>query len=129
MQLFKLTISSILGFSLLATLACAQDLDFPNKAQRQGMSYEEYSALREKMRARLENMTPAERAAMREKWQNLRSERREQREKMQDVPHQHYDGQRAYGQGYHARKRDMEQTDMRPDKSALPQRMEHNQRR
>ena len=110
MRIFRFTIPFAIGISLLASLALAQDLNFPDQTQRQGMSYEEYSALREKMRARLENMTPAE--------------RQELREKMQDIHRQDREEQRAYGQGYHARKRDMEQFAARPDKPDLPQRVE-----
>lgn len=88
--------------SLFAPVAMAQDFTPPDKEHRQGMSYEEYSSYREKMRMRMEKMTPEE---------------RKQAHEMMGRPDGKMDGKMerpnpdsAYGQGFHTRK----QPDDRP---------------
>lgn len=109
---------------LLASASYAQDLDIPDKARRQEMSYEEYTALREKMRERMESMSPTERRELREKWQEIRRDREELREKIQEIRRSNRNEERSYGEGYHARRHNTEKTEIRPDKPDIPQRME-----
>ncbi len=71
--------------SLWATLALAQDVPVLDREHRRGMSYEEYSSVRENMRLRMEKM---------------RETKRKQtavEDSVQPVPDS------TYGQGYHAR--------------------------
>lgn len=109
MRIYVYTALLVICMNMPAASALAQDLNIPDRDQRQGMSYEEYSALREKMRARLEKMTPSERQAQREKWQENRLNQR--------------DEVRTYGLGYQARRHDMEKPANQPDKPNLPERL------
>lgn len=77
--------------SFLATAVMAQDFTPPDKEHRQGMSYEEYSSYREKMRMRMEKMTPEERKQAREMMNNSSDQ--------SDRPK----NDSAYGQGFHSR--------------------------
>lgn len=81
----------ILLISHLAPVALAQDFTPPDREHRQGMSYEEYSSYREKMRMRMEKMTPEERKQAHE-MMNRPSEQTEQPKR-----------DSAYGQGFHTR--------------------------
>lgn len=110
----RIFITFAVCMSLFAPLVAAQELNIPDKAHRQGMTYEEYAALREKMRARMENMTPTERQQLRETMRNARGERRE--------------ANRTYGEGYQARRRNMEKAEIRPDRPEKPQRPERPER-
>ena len=47
-------LQTFLCMSLLAPVAQAQEIAVPDKAQRQGMSYEEYAQFRENMRQHME---------------------------------------------------------------------------
>ena len=84
--------------SFLAPAVMAQDFTPPDKEHRQGMSYEEYSSYREKMRMRMEKMTPEERKQAHE----MMSRPEGQMERPNPDS--------AYGQGFHTRK----QVDDRP---------------
>ena len=109
---FYILLTLCLG--IFAPTVSAQEFSAPNKAQRQGMSYEEYSQYRENMRKRMRNMTPQERnnaleheSQTVEQTENLRSEK-------------------AYGQGYNSRIRtetrsDMNMRDSKPERQQRPE--------
>ena len=82
----------LLAFSF-APVAMAQDFAPPDKEHRQGMSYEEYSSYREKMRMRMEKMTPEERKQAHEMMLNPEGHK------------ERPNPDSAYGQGFHTRKR------------------------
>ncbi|MGV8935135.1 MAG: hypothetical protein ACOH1I_10950 [Gallionellaceae bacterium] len=103
MSIFRFSISFAIGISLLAPFAHAQDLNFPDKIHRKGMSYEEYSVLREKMRMRMEQL--------RTQNNNLKQEHQN---------HPDYQAERsnpdsAYGKGYQSRKKPEIRTDNNAD--------------
>jgi hypothetical protein len=50
MQIYNIAFQLLLCMSLLVPVANAENLSVPDKEHRQGMSYEEYSNYREKMR-------------------------------------------------------------------------------
>lgn len=79
--------------SFLVPVAMARDFTPPDREHRQGMSYEEYSSYREKMRTSMEKMTPEERKQARE-MMNRPSD--------QTKPPKH---DSAYGKGFHTRNR------------------------
>lgn len=54
MKFFHFSFSLMLCMSLLVPAAMAETISVPDKERRQGMSYEEYSGYREKMRKRME---------------------------------------------------------------------------
>ncbi len=56
-KLGQLTLCALL--SMFAGSALAYDLVLPDPAQRRGMSYEEYSSIRQKMRQRIGGTAPA----------------------------------------------------------------------
>lgn len=95
---------------LLAANAMAQEVTVPEREQRRGMSYEEYSSVRENMRLRMEKMREAER-----KQEILREAR-------PDAAPRTADGN--YGQGYHTRTRPDAATVERPERAERPQRIE-----
>lgn len=101
----------ILLISLSASVALAQDFTPPDREHRRGMSYEEYSSYREKMRMRMEKMSPEERRQAHEMMS---------RPSDQTEPPKH---DSAYGQGFHTRKRLEDKpasgTDNRPDRPKI----------
>lgn len=99
MQISNFAFVPVLCMGLLVSAATAEELAVPDKEHRQGMSYEEYSNYREKMRKHMEGMHPEQRKQM----QDFPSRPPEQMEKL------HHNS--AYGQGYHSRER----TEDRPD--------------
>lgn len=108
MQISNLAMQFLLCISLFAPVAMAQEFTPPDREHRKGMSYEEYSSYREKMRMRMEKMTPEE---------------RKQRHEMMNRPSDQTERPKpdsAYGQGFHSRKRledkPATETDNRPDR-------------
>ena len=91
MLILPFTLILVIFTSVLAPVAMAQDFTPPDREHRQGMSYEEYSSYREKMRMRMEKMTPEERRQARE----MMSPPSDQTERPK------HDS--AYGQGFHSR--------------------------
>lgn len=100
MRISTVSILLLLCVSLAAPLARAQDIAVPNREQRQGMSYEEYTDFREKMRLRMEKMRAEKR--------NLppAENKRPQEEQKQA------DTERAYGKGYDSRSRNIDRPDI-----------------
>lgn len=103
----------LLGLGQLASPALAQELAVPDKEQLKGMSYEEYSNYREKMRKRMEK-TPAQ-----------------EREQKSDTADRTTAKQPAhastYGQGYGSRNDAAEskpdtKPESRPDRPQVPER-------
>lgn len=96
---------------LLSAAVAAQEVNIPDREQRRGMSYEEYSSVRENMRLRMEKMREAERKqeALRDEGQNAANADRKP--------------DSAYGQGYHTRT-------TRPDTATMerPERPERGER-
>lgn len=101
MQISNFAFLPVLCMGLLVSAATAEELAVPDKEHRQGMSYEEYSHYREKMRKHMEKMHPEE-----------HGQTPEQTEKINPNS--------AYGQGYHSRER----AEDRPD-TASGDRPEH----
>lgn len=102
MQIPIFAFQLMLCMSLFVSVAKAENLSVPDKEHRQGMSYEEYSNYREKMRMHMERMTPEERKQA----QDSSGHPPERMEK-----HNH---DSTYGQGYHSRHR----AEDRPDTGA-----------
>jgi hypothetical protein len=98
----------LLCMSLLVPVANAENLSVPDKEHRQGMSYEEYSNYREKMRLHMDKMHPQDPKQA----PAPSSPTPEQTDKLNPNS--------AYGQGYHSRER----TEDRPD-AASGSRPEH----
>jgi len=96
MQISNFVFLPVLCMGLFVSAAMAEELAVPDKEHRQGMSYEEYSHYREKMRKHMEKMHPAE-----------RRQTPEQTEKINPNS--------AYGQGYRSRN----PNDDRPDISIV----------
>lgn len=101
MQIANFTFQLVLCMSLFVPVAIAENLAVPDKEHRQGMSYEEYSHYREKMRNHMEKMHPEEHKQMPEQTEKINPNS-------------------AYGQGYHSRNR----AEDRPD-AASGSRSEH----
>lgn len=106
MKILNFTFQFLLYLSLLTPIARAENITVPDKDQRQGMSYEEYSNYREKMRKhmierRLSSDSPALPAEKTEK-SNPNS---------------------SYGQGYHSRRPTVDRPennfDNRPDRPKI----------
>lgn len=92
MQISNFAFLPVLCMGLLVSAAMAEELAVPDKEHRQGMSYEEYSHYREKMRKHMEKMHPEERMQAPEQTGKINPNS-------------------AYGQGYRSRER----TEDRPD--------------
>jgi len=99
MQIANFTLQLVLCMSLFVPVAMAENLAVPDKEHRQGMSYEEYSHYREKMRLHMDKMHA--------------QERRQAPEPSNTTPEQteKLNPNSAYGQGYHSRER----TEGRPE--------------
>jgi hypothetical protein len=99
MQISNIAFLPVLCMSLFVPVAMAERLAVPDKAHRQGMSYEEYSHYREKMRLHMNKMHA--------------DERRQAPAASTSTPAatQKLNPNSAYGQGYRSR----EQTANRPD--------------
>lgn len=102
MQISNFYFQLLLCMSLFVPAAMAESISVPDKNQRQGMSYEEYSNYREKMRKQMEKNKPEE-------------------VKQNPAPANAPSGQTekasqgsAYGKGYHSRN----QPEDRPDTGA-----------
>lgn len=91
MQISNFAFLVILCMSLFVPVALAEDISVPDKEHRQGMSYEEYSTYREKMRMQMENKKP-ENLKPNQMPANSPSDQMEKRQR-----------DSAYGKGYHAR--------------------------
>jgi hypothetical protein len=89
----------LLCASLSAPLAWAQDIAVPNREQRQGMSYKEYSDFREKMRLRMEKMRADERNPP-----SAENKRTQEEQKQTD-------SERTYGKGYDSRSHNIDRPD------------------
>lgn len=88
MQTTNFSFPLALCLSLCAPAALAQSISVPDEERRQGMSYEEYSQYREKMRVQMEKSKP------------------EETKQPQAAPANQPDKasqDSAYGQGYHSR--------------------------
>jgi len=92
MQISNFSFLPALCMGLLVSAAMAEELAVPDKEHRQGMSYEEYSHYREKMRKHMEKMHPEEHGQMPEQMEKINPNS-------------------AYGQGYRSR----ELAEDRPD--------------
>lgn len=108
MQIYNIAFQLLLCMSLLVPVANAENLSVPDKEHRQGMSYEEYSNYREKMRLHMDKMHPQDSKQA----PAPSSPTPEQTDKLNPNS--------AYGQGYHSRER----TEDRPD-AASGSRPEH----
>jgi hypothetical protein len=110
MQILNYLLQFVLCTSLLVPVAMAEDLSVPDKDQRQGMSYEEYSTYRERMRKHMEErkMTPEQR-------RQLAESPHSPPEKLEKPEHSS-----TYGQGYQSRKPSEDRPDSgdnaRPDR-------------
>ena len=102
MQIPIFAFQLMLCMSLFVPVAKAENLSVPDKEHRQGMSYEEYSNYREKMRMHMERMTPEER-------KQAQDSSGRPPERMEKPNHDS-----AYGQGYHSR----DQAESRPGMGA-----------
>lgn len=91
MRITDFSLPAILCMSLFHPLATAEQLSVPDKAHRQGMSYEEYSKYREKMRMQMESRKQGDFKA-KQAPSNSPSGQIEQSQ-----------GGSAYGKGYHSR--------------------------
>lgn len=89
----------VLCVSLFVTNTMAQEFPPTDRELRQGMSYEEYSAHREKMRLRMEKMHAEEQARS----SDTQKPQAEHTEKPRP--------ESAYGQGFHSRNRSVEKHD------------------
>lgn len=101
MQIFNIAFQLLLCISLFVPVANAENLSVPDKEHRQGMSYEEYSHYREKMRLHMDKMHPQDPKQA----PAPSNPTPEQTDKLNPNS--------AYGQGYHSRER----TEDRPDRS------------
>ena len=91
MQISNFALPLMLCMSLFVPVAMAEDISVPDNERRQGMSYEEYSAYREKMRMQMENKKPEDLKPN----QIPANSSSDQMEKPQRDS--------AYGKGYHTR--------------------------
>lgn len=89
----RLALHSVLCAGLFAPALMAQEFPPTDSKHRQGMSYEEYSAHREKMRLRMEKMHAEEQA----RTSDTQKPQAEHTEKPRPDS--------AYGQGFHTRNR------------------------
>jgi len=110
MQHPKIVLILALSMCLLAAASRAESITVPDKEQRQGMSFEDYSSYREKMRTQMEQKKSEEPKPQKESTNRLD----EHAEKNQPSG--------SYGRGYHNRSTG----DARPDAPKRPdfQRME-----
>lgn len=108
MQIYNIAFQLLLCMSLFVPVANAENLSVPDKEHRQGMSYEEYSNYREKMRSHMDKMHP--------------QDPKQAPAPLNPTPEQtdKLNPNSAYGQGYHSRER----TEDRPD-AASGSRPEH----
>jgi hypothetical protein len=58
MQTSSITLTLLLCMSLFSAIVSAEMISIPDQEDRKGMSYEEYSKYREKMRMQMENSKP-----------------------------------------------------------------------
>jgi hypothetical protein len=93
-----------LCLSLLAPVAMARDSSAPDRTRRQDMSYEEYTALREKMRMRMEKMHPQP------------SEQTEEKRKRPAEQAERETAGGAYGKGFDSRKLSNDRPDTAADR-------------
>lgn len=96
----------------LATSAMAQDVAIPDRDQRRGMSYEEYSQLRENMRMRMEKMHNSGSP------KNVENEPHENAQAAQQNP------ESTYGKGYRTRTQENISAPERPERAERPERPE-----
>lgn len=118
MNISSLVLPLLLGFSLLPASVLAQELAVPDKEHLNGMSYEEYSGYREKMRMRMEKAGTQEQEPMQEPDNRDR-----------DTINKHDQGS-AYGQGYSSRNnvsndKPGTRPDSRPERPQIPERPQH----
>jgi len=105
-------LQTLLCMSLLAPVAQAQEIAVPDKAQRQGMSYEEYAQFRENMRQHMEKRNTDESKKSRMDAQMNASSSQNKVEM-----HHH---NRVYGRDYESR--------ISEDRAERPQRIERMER-
>lgn len=103
------TLTIALCMSLSATQVMAQDVAVPSQEQRRGMSYEEYSSVRENMRLRMEKM------------QETKRKQEALREPDSDEKTGRTGADSTYGQGYDTRNRSESAAAGRPER---PERVE-----
>ena len=99
MSRYKMTLQLVVCMYLFAPASYARDASSPEKQPRNGMSYEEYSSMREKMRMQMDSVGRDDLRQLRESENNSNS-RIERPARYND-----------YGRGYQSRNRDM----VRPD--------------
>jgi hypothetical protein len=102
MHIKNLIFQLALCMSLVAPVAKAQEFTAPDRAQRQGMSYEEYRELREKMRMRMEKRHENQRQPD----DANRGAEQAEREKSGST----------YGQGFDTRRQREDRPDASPDR-------------
>lgn len=98
--------------ALLAPATQAQEITPPDRAHRQGMSYEEYAKYRERMRQRMEKMQADEHRQSKEKSDSPQDQ-------IESRPHHS-----AYGQGYRSRNMEDQADAGRDSRPERPQRIE-----
>lgn len=99
MQISNIIFRLLLCMSLFVSAANAESISVPDNNQRQGMSYEEYSNYREKMRMQMENKRP-------EDMQQKQAPANPSTSQIEKPAHDS-----TYGKGYHSRN----QPEGRPD--------------
>jgi len=104
MRIPTFTLQMLVCMCLFVPAAYAEDFSIPDKEHRQGMSYEEYSRVREKMRKHIESVPPEAQQ------QEASSRGAEASAKTQ------HDSR--YGQGYHSRNEAADRPDV-PDIPAI----------
>ena len=102
----------LLCAGLSAPLAWAENIAAPDKEQRQGMSLEEYTDFREKMRLRMEKMRADE-------GNPLSAENKRQQEEQKQA-----DSERTYGKGYDSRSHNIDRSDTADRRPERPNRGE-----
>lgn len=90
----------LLCAGLSAPLTWAENIAAPDRQQRQGMSYEEYTDFREKMRLRMERMRADERNPP-------SAENKRPQEEQKEA-----DSERTYGKGYDSRSHNIDRPDI-----------------
>ncbi len=116
MQKSTFALRILLCMSLFAPAVQAQETTVPDKAHRQGMSYEEYVQFREKMRQHMEKMHSDEAKQSQDENGPLQSK----------MKMRHQDS--AYGQGYRSRVSEDRPDTGRDSRPEHPQRVERIER-
>lgn len=106
----------LLCMSLFVPAVRAQEITVPDKAHRQGMSYEEYTKFRERMRQQMEKTHS--------KAHKLSRDTEDSTQEQMEM-HRHNS---AYGQGYQSRISEDRPDNIRESRPERPERPEHIER-